>query len=244
MAKEKATDAGKGRSSRPMHLVLEEFDGAAPNGKWDIHQYDGTFAYHLKSDRMVMIDKENKNQNLTRRSCQLDPKGRYAIEAMFTINEYPEARRPNSFCLNFLVDGPEGALETIRCWAINLTAQPTITPKGRTHFMGFIDGKFHRIGGRDYQWTRMHVEYTLRVAMNTDLQGNYKFKTITVTFRQGEAVLERFEVDYSTYPFQPDFSKPVRFGVNTHGADWTMRNLKVFADHDPIVSDEHSCDQP
>ena len=29
-------------------------------------------------------------------------------------------------------------------------------------------------------------------------------------------------------------NKPVRIGVNTHGADWTLRNLKVSADTEPL----------
>jgi len=236
--KEKGTKSPTEGPLQSMRLVLEEFDGVHPNGNWDIHQYNGTFAYNVKPDKLVMIDKENRNQNLTRRGFRLDPKRRYAIEVVFTINEPPEAKPPNSFCLNFLVDGPENALDIIRCWAINLTAQPTLTPKGRTYFMGFINGKFSKIGGRDYDWTRTMVEYTLRVDMNSDMEGNYKFKTITVTCREADIVRERFEVDYAAYEFQPDFSKPVRFGVNSHGADWTMRNLKVFADHDPIMNEQ------
>ncbi len=47
---------------------------------------------------------------------------------------------------------------------------------------------------------------------------------------EGDVRRERFEVDYSTFPYQPDFSQPVRIGVNTHGTDWSLRKLKVYAE--------------
>jgi hypothetical protein len=56
---------------------------------------------------------------------------------------------------------------------------------------------------------------------------------LTVTVTEGDRQRERFEVDYSPFPYQADPHKPVRIGVNTHGADWTMRNLKVYAEARP-----------
>ena len=77
------------------------------------------------------------------------------------------------------------------------------------------------------------VEYLLRVEVNTDKQGQFKPKTLTVTVMEGDHERERFEVDYSPFPYQPDPGRPVRIGANTHGADWTMRNLKVYAEAKP-----------
>ena len=99
--------------------------------------------------------------------------------------------------------------------------------------MGFVDGRFRQIGQRKVAWASVGVEYLLRVDVNTDKHGQFKFKTLTVTVTEGDTQRERFEVDYSPFPYQPDFSKPVRIGVNTHGADWTMRSLKVYADKEP-----------
>ena len=57
-----------------------------------------------------------------------------------------------------------------------------------------------------------------------------KASNILVTVTEGDQTRERFEVDYSSFPYQPDRSKPVRVGVNTHGADWTMRDFRVYAE--------------
>ena len=69
--------------------------------------------------------------------------------------------------------------------------------------------------------------------MNTDKQGQFKPKALTVTVIEGDQERERFEVDYSPFPCQPQPGKPVRIGANTHGADWTMRNLRVYAEAKP-----------
>jgi hypothetical protein len=216
--------------AEPLNLVLEEFDGAAPNGRWEIHQYPGTFEYHVRPGELVMVDKENKNQHLTRRGLTLDPTKRYALQTLFTINEPEGARPPNSFCLNFNIAGPEGSLESISCWSVNLTVQPVDGARGMMFYMGFVDGKFQNIGRRTFDWCRMGTEYSFRVDVNSDLAGRTKLKTVTVTLKEGETVRERFEIDYSPFPYQPDLTQPVRVGVNSHGADWTMRQFKVYAE--------------
>ncbi len=216
-----------------MALVLEEFDGVHPNGKWEIHQYQGTFEYHVKPDALVMVDQRNANQHVTRRGFQLDPKRRYAIEALFTIHERTAEQGPNSFCLNFHVAGPAEAFDSISCWAMNVDVAPRRDAGGVMKHMGFVDGRFRQIGQRKVDWASIGVEYLLRVEVNTDKSGRFKPKMLTVTVMEGEHERERFEVDYSPFPYQPDLDKPVRIGVNTHGADWTMRNLKVYAEAKP-----------
>ena len=233
LAQQEAAE-GASRSSGKMRVVLEEFDKVHPNGKWDAHQYAGTFEYRVRPDALVMIDRENRNQHLTRRGFQLDPKRRYAIQTLFTINEPANPPTPNSFCLNFNVAGPEDSLQSLSCWSINVDVLSSDPAKGVIKHMGFVDGRFRQIGQRVLGWCRTGVEYSLRVDVNTDQNGQFKLRTVTVTVMEGELRRERFEVDYSSFPYQPDLSKPVRIGVNTHGANWTMRNLKVSADVKPI----------
>lgn len=216
-----------------MVLVLEEFDGTHPNGKWEIHQYQGTFEYHVRQDALVMVDQRNANQHITRRGFQLDPQRRYAIEALFTIHERTAERGPNSFCLNFHVAGPVDALDSISCWAMNVDVAPGRDAGGVMKYMGFVEGRFRQIGQRKVDWASIGVEYLLRVEVNTDGRGQFKPKTLTVTVIEGDHERERFQVDYSPFPYQPDPDKPVRIGVNTHGADWTMRSLKVYAEGQP-----------
>lgn len=215
--------------NRAMQLVLAEFDGRRPNGTWDVHQFPGSFPYQVNSDALIMTDCSGANQHLTRRGFRLDPKSRYIVQTRFTIREPADAKAPNSFCLNLNVAGEEGSLDSISCWSINLDVAPGTDPRGAMKYMGFVDGRFRQIGQRIVDWSRPDVEYLLRVEVNTDRAGRYKFKTLTVTVREGNKQRERFEVDYSPFPYQPDFSRPVRLGVNTHGADWAMRDLKVYA---------------
>jgi len=208
------------------------------NGKWDIHQYPGTFQYKVKPDALEMIDQRNANQHLTRRGFLLDPRRRYAIEALFTIHERTVERGPNSFCLNFNVAGPEDELDSLSCWAMNVDVAPKKGAGGVMKYMGFVDGRFRQIGDRKVAWATTGVEYLLRVEVNCDRSGRFRPKMVTVTVMEGDRERERFQVDYSPFPYQPDLSKPVRIGVNTHGADWTMRNLKVYADVKPSSSEK------
>jgi len=223
-----------------MRLVLEEFDGVHPNGRWDIHHYpygDGAFSYEVRRDALIMADKENKNQHLTRRGFLLDPKSQYAVEATFKMKENP--RTPNSFCLNFHVAGDDGTFDPICCWSVNVSIEPgraEPADRGGCSFnMGFLEGKFKRVGTAALQdWSKFDTEYTIRVEVNTDAAGRYKLGHVTVTVTEGDKPVHRREADYSQHPYQPDLTKPVRLGVNSHGGNWTMRNFKVYCDRKPL----------
>jgi len=214
----------------PLVPVLEEFDGTHPNGSWAIHQYEGTFAYDVQPDALAMVDQRNANQHLTRRGFELDPRRPYAVEARFTIHQRTASRGPNSFCLNFHVAGPVDSFDAISCWSMNVDVAPKPGTGGVMKHMGFVDGRFRQIGQRKVAWAATGVEYRLRVDVNLDRNGRFKPNLLTVTVWEGDRTRERFEVDYSSFPYQPDRSQPVRVGVNTHGADWTMREFKVYAE--------------
>ncbi len=218
--------------------VLEEFDGVHPNGAWEIHQYQGTFEYRVTPKALRMVDQRNANQHLTRRGLQLDPKRRYRIEARFTIHERTFERPPNSFCLNFHVAGPDDSFDSLSCWSMNVDVAPRPRGGGVMKYMGFVDGRFRQIGQRKVPWAAAGVEYLLRVDVNVDRAGRLKRNTLTVTVLEGDRRREHFEVDYSPFPYQPDFSRPVRVGVNTHGADWTMRDFSVYAEPDTTVAEQ------
>lgn len=224
-------DAQRAKAAeRSLAPVLEEFDGVHPNGKWEIHQYEGTFEYHVRPDALVMIDQRNANQHLTRAGFEIDPRRRYAVEARFTIHDRTVKRAPNSFCLNFQVAGPADSFESLSCWSMNVDVAPGEGAGGVMKHMGFVGGRFRQIGQRTVAWARTGVEYLLRVEVNTNKSGDFRPKMLTITVLEGDHERERFEVDYTPFPYQPDLSKPVRVGVNTHGADWTMRSFKVFAE--------------
>ncbi|NQT16261.1 MAG: hypothetical protein HQ582_26120 [Planctomycetes bacterium] len=225
----RAEEESSGRSGAAK-LVLKEFDGASPNGKWEPHQAQGPFQYTVKPDALVMVDRRNANQHVTRRGFELDPKRQYAIEAVFTIHERTVEQAPNSFCLNFHVAGPIDSFDSLSCWSMNVDVAAKKNTGGVMKHMGFVGGRFRQMGERKVAWASTGVEYLLRVEVNTDADGRPKPKTITVTVMEGKKERERFEVDYAPFPYQPEVAKPVRIGVNTHGADWTMRNLSVWTE--------------
>lgn len=108
-----------------MRLVLEEFDGVHPVGRWDMHYHEGSeesFDYEVRRDPLIMIDKVNHNQHVTRRGFLLDPKSQYVVEASFVVKR--AQRAPNSFCLHFSIAGDVGAYGPISCWAVNMSVQP------------------------------------------------------------------------------------------------------------------------
>ena len=72
------------------------------------------------------------------------------------------------------------------------------------------------------------VEYLLRVEVNRGAAGDQRLKAVTATVFESGIELQRFEVDYSVHPYQPDPGRPVRIGANTHGTDWALRSLRVY----------------
>lgn len=221
-----------------MRLVLEEFDGVHPAGRWDAHYHEGSkesFDYEVRRDALIMVDKVNRNQHITRRGFLLDPKSQYAVEAFFIVKR--ARRMPNSFCLNFSIAGDDGVYGPISCWAVNVSVQPRQgRDRGGVSFnMGFLDGKFRRVGDAAQQdWSKFDTEYTMRVEVNTDASGGYKLGCVRVSVWQGDELIHRRQADYTQHPYQPDLAKPVRIGVNSHGGNWTMRNFKVYSVRKPV----------
>ncbi len=221
-----------------MRLVLEEFDGVHPTGRWDTHYHEGSeesFDYEVRRGALIMVDKVNRNQHVTRRGFLLDPKSQYAVEASFVVKR--AQRTPNSFCINFSIAGDDGVYGPISCWAVNVSVQP---PQGQdrggvSFNMGFLEGKFRRVGDAGQQnWSKFDTEYSMRAEVNTDASGGYKLGCVRVSVWEGDELIHRRQADYTEHPYQPDLAKPVRIGVNSHGGNWTMRNFKVYSDRKPV----------
>ena len=203
------------RGSADVASVLSELDGVEPNGEWSIHG-PGSFAYQVAPDGLTMVDETGLNQHIVRRGVSVDPTRPYAIEVLFTIPA-PLGALPNSFALNFNVDGPDDDLTPVSAWAINVDLR---TPAGSVmKHMGFVDGVFNSLGDTITVWGDPGVEYLLRVSVD---QNN----VVAAVFQDG-VLLENFSVDYAAFPYQPG-SDPVRIGANTHGTDWTMRGMHVY----------------
>lgn len=212
-------------------VLLSEFDGVQAPGTWDIHQHPTGFAHVVERDCLRMTDRTvgygSPNQHLTRRGLLLDPRAAYSLECRFIIDVSGTEGDPSSFCFNFNIGGGDGELDKISCWSLPVDFHQQ-WPPSVMKFMGFTAGRFAQIGqNRPLPWVRQHVEYFYRVGVNLDEHDRYRFRTVTVTIREGDQTHEHFAVDFSTYPYQPDFDRPVRVGVNTHGANWAMRDFVV-----------------
>jgi hypothetical protein len=103
-----------------------------------------------------------------------------------------------------------------------------VSPGGVMKHMGFVDGGFAEIGQTRVAWAAQGTEYLLHVEVGRALDGGLDPDRVTVEVRERGVVVERFDVDYSTFPFQPDRRRPVRLGVNTHGTDWKLRSLRTY----------------
>lgn len=214
-------------------VVLEEFNGVATPGPWDMHQYDGSFDYAVTRDALVMYDRGRGNQHLTRRDVLVDARRRYAVDALFVIHRASRAGLDtpiNSFCLNLDVQGADGRADDLAhlyTRAINLDLSSAPGGGGVMKSMGFVDGAFREIGERATSCCDFDRAYRLSAEVNTRADGSLAMDVVTVTLREGARVHERFEVDYTSFPWHPDRTRPVRVGVNTHDTDWTLRDLRV-----------------
>ena len=207
------------------NTVLVEFDGVSANGKWDAHQSAGSFPYAVSPDRLLMTDLGGQNQHVTRNGVALDPNRPYTVEGLFTL--LGPAQSPDSFCFNLNLGGPNGDLTRIDTWSINVDAQGG-PPNGTMKHMGFVNGVFTQIGEHAAPWAAKNVEYLLRVEVNRTSTGVFRPKAVTATVFRAGVELQRFEVDYSLHPYQPDPMRSVRIGANTHGTDWALRSLRVY----------------
>jgi type 1 glutamine amidotransferase len=213
-------------------VLIEELDGTHPAGAWDPHGPVRDFTYHVRKDGLEMEDRGGANQHLTRRGVLVDHQRPYAVDTLFTIQPDRPGAAPGlgSFCINFAVQGRGGSaedLERLSAHAMNLDVGDGTAPGGVLKHMGFVDGAFRQIGERRTGCCRAGVEYRLRVDVNADDAGNHRPRLVTVTLAEGATVHERFTVDYAAFPWQPKVGQPVRIGVNTHGASWLMRHLRV-----------------
>ena len=205
-------------------LLLEEFIGQ-PTGAWDPHQYGGTFAYAVTPNALTIIDRNEGNQHLTRRSLEVDPSRPYGIDMLFRIPLHSRDTADddiNSFCINFDVQGEGGDttdLAHLYARAVNVDITRSIPGQVVMKTMGFVDGSFRSLGDRITSCCAFDQEYRMSVEVRGD--------TVLVRISQGAMQLDEAVLDYTPFPYQPDRTRPVRIGVNEHGTDWTMRDLRV-----------------
>jgi hypothetical protein len=148
----------------------------------------------------------------------------HAVEGEFLIPVVHDD--VNSFCVNLNVAGPDGDVSDVNTWSLNVD----LHPEGGAviKFMGFVNGRFTDIGEVETTWGVAGTEYGFRMYVNADFDGRFQSKRVSMFVTKDNIQLEKFMVDYSSFPYQPDETKSVRVGVNTHEADWVLRDLKVY----------------
>ncbi|HZR58854.1 MAG TPA: ThuA domain-containing protein [Terriglobales bacterium] len=207
-------------------LIFKEFDGKSSNGVWDRQgpPQPANFKYAVKPDALEMYANTPLNQHLVREGIAIDPSRPYAIEGKFVIPRLGDDA--NSFCVNLNVAGPDGDVSNVNTWALNVD----LHQEGGAviKFMGFVDGRFTQIGQVETNWGAADTEYQFRMYVNADYDGHFQSKRVSMFVMKGDTQLEKLMVDYSSFPYQPDGAKSVRLGVNTHEADWVLRDLKVY----------------
>jgi type 1 glutamine amidotransferase len=207
-------------------LIFKEFDGTSPNGVWDRQAppQPPNFKYAVKADALEMYANTPLNQHLVREGAPIDPSRPYAIEGKFVIPTLGDDA--NSFCVNLNVAGPDGDVSNVNTWSLNVD----LHQEGGAviKFMGFVKGRFTEIGQVETSWGAAGTEYWFRMYVNADYDGRYESKRVSMFVMKGDTQLEKLMVDYSSFPYQPDGAKSVRLGVNTHEADWVLRDLKVY----------------
>jgi hypothetical protein len=124
------------------------------------------------------------------------------------------------------LDGDEGDHSAISARTLNLDLLGSGSVGGVIKHMGFVDGNFRSIGETPTEWGEVGREYHYRIEVHRRLDGSQAPDWVTATLRDGPDRLEQIEIDYSGFPYSP--SGPlVRLGLNSHGANWTARNLRV-----------------
>lgn len=210
-------------------IIIKEFDGLSPNGVWERMEPSPDFDYSMNIAELAMKDStaiSQLNRHLVRRGVSIDPKRPYAIEGKFVIPGPLNPRKPYSFCVNVNVAGPDGDTAKVNCWSLNVHLLGN--GKSLTRFMGFVDGGFAQIGEIANGWGDPDTEYNFRIYVNADLHGLHQDKMMSMEVTRSGRALEKFQVDYSAFPYQPDYTKNVRLGVNGHGTAWMLRDLKVY----------------
>lgn len=226
--------------------IFREFDGASTNGVWEkqFPPASPKFTYEVTPGFLLMHNDEPSrvNQHIVRRGVSIDPRRPYAIEGRFVIHGPLHPRQANSFAVNFNVSGQDGDAAPVSTWSLNVDLHGDGLPPGDDwslaglrgtrgaviKFMGFSRGVFAEIGHIECDWGSPETTYGFRILVNASLNGRYRDRLVSATFTEGSTELEKFQVDYSAFPYQPDPSRSVRFGFNTHGAAWSVSHLNLY----------------
>ncbi len=220
-------------SPDPATVIVDEFHTGNTPGAWvEQAPTPEPFPFSVTADNIAMTG-GTYNQHITRLNTAIDPNRPYTMQSTFSINTVGGIQ---SFAMLFMQDN-QLASEPINAWSYNLD----LAGGGKVKHMGFADGSFQAIGEHPATWAEANTDYIFRIDVNRRLDGSVSPKWVTgkITTIYG-AILDHFEVDYSTHPWQPDLSGPVRIGFNSHKANWITKDLIVwYTDGLPAENDSN-----
>ncbi len=202
-------------------VIVDEFHSGNTPGSWvEQAPTPEPFAFIVTADDITMTG-GTYNQHLTRLNTVIDPNRPYTMQTTFSINTLGGTQ---SFAMLFMQDY-QLVTDPINAWSFNLD----LAGGGIVKHMGFADGSFQAIGEHPATWAEANTDYIFRINVNQRMDGSVSPKWVTgkITTIYG-AVLDHFEVDYSSHPWQPDLSGPVRIGFNSLEADWVAKDLIVW----------------
>ena len=161
-----------------------------------------------------------------REGLSLDPTRPYRIELTATLtDDHPGL---NSFAIHFAAGGTDGDGAALSAHTVNLDLAPG-GGQGSMKWMGFLNGGFAQTGSTTVTGVAVNTTYTFQVDVGRDLAGSDAPGLATVTLTDTTTGIEkaRFTGDWTSHPWQPPAGQPVRFGLNSHAADWTVRDLSI-----------------
>lgn len=183
---------------------------------------------------------EGNNQHVVRYDKTIDPSRPYLIECDFIIDS-TFVSGVNSFCVNFNVQKGMSRDSMLNSWSLNLDIHDRATGKYTVKEMGFADSIWNE-DAKQYEsgrFTEMLPSHTgtgalmapavnhFKIEVNKRINGQTAPKWVTFTWSDPSGIRLRFETDYSKFPYQPKNTLPTKIGLNTHGSNWIVKNMKV-----------------
>ncbi len=201
-------------------IVIDEFYNGNTLGSWVVQQPANTnFSYSVTAEK-ITLEGGVDNHHLTRVNTEIDPSRAYTMYSKFKVST---SGAVESYAMSFLQKNASNS-DLINAWTLNLDFGSK-----QIKYMGFLNGNFRSIGSHSVPWAQTNKEYIYQIDVNRRKDGSFSPKWVTgkISDIYG-TVLDHFEVDYSSFPWQPDLNEPVRIGLNSHGADWEAKDLMVW----------------
>lgn len=205
-------------------LVLREFDGVAPNGAWvRAEPVVSEFPVEVTPDGLTVRRDTGANQHVVRDGLTFEPGRPWELTATVTVTTDNEGL--NSFALLFRTGTAADELISTHSVNLGLNRGPGQTG-GVAKFMGFVDGQFSSFGEQPFDTGAPGQDLDLRLLVDRTPDGQTVPGFVTFEVMGPDGPVVTVAEDWSAHAYTPP-DGPLGFGFNSHGADWTLRDLTV-----------------